>query len=117
MTVPRCCGNNMGYREFADDDGQMWKVWDVKPEVRVRTPPEGGIRLHNGLSQVENTPGHVTPGWEAGWLAFQCDNSSRRLRPIPNGWETTNEEKLRFFLRASVTADNPKHAAGHAEEH
>jgi hypothetical protein len=87
----------MGYREFVDDDGSKWKVWDVKPEPRY-TP---GRELDAGSSATlaDEGPRHVVPGWGNGWLAFQSDEANRRLRPIPRGWETTGEYSLKTYLR------------------
>lgn len=85
----------MGYREFVDEDGSTWKVWDVKPEPRY-VP---GREVDAGGSAAAEGPRHVAPGWGHGWLAFQSDEASRRLRPIPSGWETTGEYSLRNYLR------------------
>lgn len=85
----------MAYREFVDDSGLTWKVWDVKPAARhtPAVPIEAvGNSNNDGLR-------HVAPGWASGWLAFQSEETSRRLRPIPRNWETTGEFKLRDYLR------------------
>ena len=89
----------MGYREFVDDAGSVWKVWDVKPEPRYtpgREVDTGGTVTADGLR-------HVPPGWGNGWLAFQSEEAIRRLRPIPRGWETTGEYSLRDYLRHAAT--------------
>ena len=85
----------MGYREFVDEDGSTWKVWDVKPEPRY-VP---GRELDASSTMTADVPRHVAPGWGHGWLAFQSEEASRRLRPIPSGWETTGEYKLRTYLQ------------------
>lgn len=84
----------MAYREFIDETGSTWKVWDVKPQARY--VPEQQNELH-----TTNPDGlrHVSPDWRSGWLAFQSEQSSRRLRGIPGGWETTGEFKLRDYLK------------------
>ena len=81
----------MAYREFTDDGGQLWKVWDVRPTPRTLASP-------GSLNRPE-PPQHVAPGWERGWLAFQSDATNKRLRPIPPGWETTDDAKLNLLLR------------------
>ena len=93
----------MAYREFADDDGLTWKVWDVVPAQRM-VSGRGAAAISDSIYPSGNTPGHVAPGWETGWLAFQSGSSSRRLRPIPHNWETASEERLRFYLRTAVVA-------------
>ena len=84
----------MGYREFVDDAGDVWKVWDVKP--MVRNSPARGVEM----ASVDASEGarHVQPGYGNGWLAFQSDEASRRLRPIPKNWEITGEYSLRKYL-------------------
>ena len=84
----------MGYREFADDDGLQWKAWDVRPIPRAVA--------RGNLYPADNVPGHVAPGWEQGWLAFQSDTIHKRLKPIPHGWETTPEANMRLYLRTAV---------------
>ena len=87
----------MGYREFVDDLGSMWKVWDVKP--RARYSPD---RQLEAVSGTEEEPRPVAPGWGNGWLAFQSEQSTRRLRPIPDRWEITGEHSLQNYLRKAA---------------
>ena len=89
----------MGYREFADDDGRKWVVWDVLPAPRMVTTRAGAGRP---TVAVERAPAHVSPGWENGWLAFQSGPVSRRLRPIPSNWEEVSDSELRAYLRQAV---------------
>ena len=93
----------MGYREFVDEDGRDWKAWDVMP-----TPRFGEMSRRMNASQEDadqpTLAAHVTPGWEGGWLAFQSEGVSRRLRPIPAGWESADDEVLRQYLRRAVSA-------------
>ena len=84
----------MGYREFADDDGLQWKVWDVRPSPRTVS--------NASLYPADAVPGHVSPGWAQGWLAFQSDDVTKRLKPIPAEWASASETSLRSYLRDAV---------------
>jgi hypothetical protein len=97
----------MAYREFVDEDGREWKAWDVKP-----TPRFGEVSRRMNLPREESDQAtltaHVSPGWESGWLAFQAEGMNRRLRPIPAGWESADDEVLRQYLRLAVTGTQRK---------
>ena len=89
----------MGYREFVDEQGLVWRVWDVKPEAR-HAPNQDPQAASN---MTPEGPRHVAAGWGNGWLAFQSDVATRRLRPIPKRWEITGEFTLRDYLRNAQT--------------
>ena len=60
-------------REFTDDDGITWRVWDVTPSLHDRLSPNArkiSIRVPSG------------------WLCFESPRERRRLTPIPDDWET-----------------------------
>ena len=88
------CSTTMGYREFADDDGLQWKVWDVRPSPRTVA--------NANLYRADAVPGHVSPGWAQGWLAFQAENLTKRLKPIPTDWESASEASLRSYLHDAI---------------
>src|SRR5690349_11010808 len=71
----------MGYREFIDSLGMMWKVWN--------TVPLAGAVLHGELKD--------------GWLSFESMAAGlRRLAPVPENWEHLSAEQLeRLCARAS----------------
>jgi hypothetical protein len=92
----------MGYREFADDDGLQWKVWDVRPSPRTVA--------NANLYPPEAVPAHVSPGWAQGWLAFQSEHLTKRLKPIPTDWESASETGLKSYLHEAVEAKT-RHAS------
>ena len=69
----------MAYREFTDEGGRKWRVWDTYPQK----------------------PDFVSPGFEDGWLSFEAEGEKRRLAPVPAGWEDATEVHLRVLLRAA----------------
>jgi hypothetical protein len=63
----------MGYREFIDSVGVVWKVWN--------TVPLAGAVL---AGEMQN-----------GWLTFESMTCSlRRLAPVPDDWQLLSAEKL-----------------------
>lgn len=73
----------MGYREFVDDGGTSWRVWDTHP-------------------LAANTLRSVSPGYAGGWLTFESHAERRRLAPIPEDWEfVTREQMTEWCARAS----------------
>lgn len=66
----------MAYREFTDGGGISWRAWDTYP----------------------GSAANVRPGFESGWLGFECESERRRLAPVPAGWETATDDQLRAML-------------------
>lgn len=66
----------MAYREFTDAGGTSWRAWDTYP----------------------GSAANVRPGFEGGWLGFECDAERRRLAPVPAGWEEASDADLRAML-------------------
>jgi hypothetical protein len=66
----------MAYREFTDGGGVSWRAWDTYP----------------------GSAANVRPGFESGWLGFECEQERRRLAPVPAGWETASDDELRAML-------------------
>jgi hypothetical protein len=87
----------MGYREFIDSVGMVWKVWN--------TVPVAGAVLGSEMQK--------------GWLTFESMTCSlRRLTPVPDDWQLLSAEKLEALCtKASevrpptVSGDAPMDAA------
>jgi hypothetical protein len=76
----------MALREFTDETGRAWRVWDITAE-----------KLHPS-TRAEN---HMQAVLE-GWLAFEAvdGGAKARLYPIPREWrEDATDEDLRAMLR------------------
>ena len=67
-------------REFTDDDGITWRVWDVNPSLHERLSPRTQL---------------ISLRVPEGWLCFESPRERRRLHPIPQQWEHTDEHDLR----------------------
>ena len=99
----------MASREFTDEGGRQWTVWDVYPTLAERrhrnAGPPPGVRerrryVEQRLALRENMA--------KGWLAFEArDGGRRRLAPIPTSgphWSTATEHELRAWLKSAKPA-------------
>ena len=68
----------MALREFEDEHGGRWRVWDTVPE---RTQGLGEFR--------------------EGWLTFDNGTDRRRLAPVPTKWAELPDERLLLLLRVA----------------
>ncbi len=88
-------------REFAVD-GERWSVWETIPAKSalfvVGEVDRGGRR---GV---------------AGWLTFMAGSEKRRYSPVPAGWQSWSEDRLRHLLRqAEVPAHGSRGRARRAQ--
>jgi hypothetical protein len=88
----------MGLREFRDDEGASWRVWDVRPRLDV--PPEDGFGVERRTRDVpelilerrRRREPQSQPG--GGWLVFDSEEEKRRLSPVPEDWEECPVDRL-----------------------
>jgi hypothetical protein len=73
----------VGYREFVDDAGTFWRVWDTHPVAA-------------------NTLRTVSPNYSEGWLTFECDAERRRLAPIPPEWELASRKLMGHWCARAI---------------
>ena len=90
----------MALREFADDDGRPWQVWESRPG---RAPSNSAQERYfeAGSAAAGDNPSRFTPGRSDGWLTFRSGSDKRRLSPIPDKWEQADERALRRYLAAA----------------
>ena len=74
----------MALREFTDEKGSRWRVWDIRPE-----------RMHSATRAEDHLQSVIN-----GWLAFEPvgGGEKRRLAPIPARWESATETELGRLL-------------------
>lgn len=94
----------MSHREFIDQKGQKWDVWQVLPTsaerrgTERRAPARAGAGAYSGEERRGLVPDRrvrdfhlassVNEGFEGGWLCFESsEGEKRRLAPVPPGWE------------------------------
>jgi hypothetical protein len=68
-------GGVVAYREFIDDTGTFWRVWDTYPVAA-------------------STLRTVSPAFANGWLTFESAAERRRLAPIPADWEFASRDDI-----------------------
>jgi hypothetical protein len=99
----------MPIREFTDERGRRWTVWDVYPtraERRFRNAgPPPGVRERRRYVEARV---QIGKDMTRGWLAFESrDGERRRLIPIPEmpkGWESASDYELRAWLALALPA-------------
>ena len=85
-------------REFTDNAGTPWRVWDVTPNARplsMRPKADAAASPYPALE------------FAAGWLCFESDLGKRRLAPIPADWETCDVERLEEYCSRAGFASRP----------
>lgn len=103
----------MASRDFTDERGREWMVWDVHPTLADRRkhnagPPAGSRERRRFVeSRV-----HIQPSMSLGWLAFESrDGERRRLAPIPDtpdGWAEASLDQLRAWCALASPAPPPR---------
>ena len=73
----------MAYREFRDDSGRRWTVWDTYPQTAHRSTMDA---------------------LQGGWLTFEAGGDRRRLFPAPVGWVDEGDDRLRHWLGLAEAA-------------
>jgi hypothetical protein len=68
-------------REFKDTSGKTWRVWDVYPNIRGKSPEAGTDDTSQLCAPFPNRE------LSDGWLCFESGSEKRRLTPIPPEWE------------------------------
>jgi hypothetical protein len=79
----------VAYREFVDDAGTLWRVWDTYPVAA------------NALRSV-------SPSYASGWLTFESHSERRRLAPIPPEWDVASADLMGHWCARAhpVTRDS-----------
>jgi hypothetical protein len=94
----------MSHREFVDEEGRSWEVWDVRPST-----VDSSTSITDGTGELADLERHVRrlvrlnlpTELRAGWLAFQSGDESRRLAPIPQRWVAMDDQDLALLVRAA----------------
>jgi hypothetical protein len=73
-------------REFDDGAGVRWKAFAVYPAPQ----PDGRPRLPESFQD--------------GWLSFDSGTETRRLSPIPDGWQELAEQELLTLCQTAQPA-------------
>ena len=103
----------MAFRAFRDSRGTEWHAWSVVPRNqhhRARSATDRrsaepvlrytGPERRTGVDRrrMRTT---LSPGLEAGWLAFESSAEKRRLVPIPERWDERSDAELEELCRTA----------------
>jgi len=97
----------MASREFNDDRGRQWRVWDVYPTLAERRYHEAGPPP--GIAERrrhDERRSHLRQDMRRGWLVFEArDGERRRFAPIPGpDWADASDHQLRRWCMVAETA-------------
>ena len=104
-------GRPMAHREFQDDRGRLWEVWDVIPERRDRR--SGAERRKSARETFDRRKlqllSVVVKGDLAkGWLVFTSTLERRRYAPLPEGWAEASTTQLWDWCAAAKPLPPPR---------
>jgi hypothetical protein len=89
-------------RYYVDEQGCVWSVAEVTRKHVARVEDQVRQRLQSPLNE--------------GWLCFQAPTSSRRLNPVPHGWQFASDDSLKQMLATADGATTPTAHVLTAEE-
>lgn len=101
----------MAHREFRDDRGRTWEVWDVVPERRDR---RGGVdrRKHARETfdrrKVRILSAVISGDLAKGWLVFSTVRERRRYSPVPERWSDASDTQLLSWCDEARPLPPPK---------
>jgi hypothetical protein len=90
---PTPTGDPTSFRVFHDSRGIKWKVWAVVPTLEEIA----------SITTTRRTLRNENDHWQRGWLLFESDTESRRLRPIPKAWQSATLTDLDAMCRQAKT--------------
>lgn len=101
----------MAHREFQDEGGHLWEVWDVVPERRDRR--SGVDRRQSARETFDRRKARVLSAaiagdFAKGWLVFSTKFDRRRYVPLPEGWSEATEIQLRAWCEAAASIPLPR---------
>jgi hypothetical protein len=85
-------------RQFRDEHGEVWDVWDVIPRDVLGHGVYDRRSIDRPQPDVSQAPPALQPELEHGWLCFQHNAKRRRFAPIPPGWSDLPDGVLRVML-------------------
>jgi hypothetical protein len=103
----------MAHRQFVDESGAEWTVYDVNPRVderRMHDRRDSGSDAEAGGSERRaedrrTTVGAIRSGrLTRGWLCFESEVERRRLQPVPENWHLLSDADLAGLLQQARVA-------------
>jgi hypothetical protein len=88
----------MTRRQFRDEHGAVWDVWDVMPRDALGSSTYDRRSSGRPQADLSEMPPALQPELEQGWLCFQRNTERRRFAPIPLSWADLPDAVLRVML-------------------
>lgn len=109
----------MAHREFRDENGGIWQVWDVFPStLEGLTAKRQALATDASDPQRPRAAKFTLPAQlRGGWLAFQSQVESRRLAPIPSDWVSLPDSELAALVRSAPPTRKPGRSADGERPH
>jgi hypothetical protein len=111
--IRRATNGAMAFRQFSDEAGTEWTVYDVVPRADERRAnnrrdtsqfvDESQLDRRGEdrrATQVSVRPVRLT----SGWLCFEAHGERRRLQPIPEKWHLMSDTDLEGLLQQARVA-------------
>jgi hypothetical protein len=101
----------MAHREFRDERGRLWEVWDVMPERRDRRG--GADRRTEARATFDRRKRRVLSAAVSGdlakgWLVFSSALERRRYTPLPDRWAEVTDEQLNAWCASARPIPLPR---------
>jgi hypothetical protein len=97
--------NRLTHRRFTDKHGKTWDVWQVHPAAAERRfsqrrvneePRSDAAERRGGVDRREERLSRalIAPEFTYGWLCFETQGEKRRLAPVPDRWDSADDETI-----------------------
>jgi hypothetical protein len=105
----------MAHREFRDEKGRLWEVWDVIPERRDRRSGMDRRKLARETfdrRKMRVLSAVISGDLAKGWLVFATSLERRRYSPLPEGWAEASDIQLNQWRAAAKVLPPPRRLLG-----
>jgi len=93
------------HRRFTDQQGKTWDVWQVHPAAAERRFSQRRVNDEDRTDAAERRSGVdrreerlaralIAPEFTYGWLCFETQGEKRRLAPVPDRWDSADDETI-----------------------
>jgi len=93
------------HRQFKDRNGKVWDVWQVHPSAAERRYTDRRVKDEERSINVDRRSGvdrrrealarnPVSAEFAYGWLCFETEGEKRRLAPVPEAWDSADDETI-----------------------
>jgi hypothetical protein len=97
--------NPLTHRRFTDTHGKTWDVWQVHPAAAERRFSQRRVNDEDRTDSAERRSGTdrreerlsralIAPEFTYGWLCFETQGEKRRLAPVPERWDSADDETI-----------------------